>query len=96
MLVYPDPLINGPDTLYLRLDTTFQPVSAVMKVYSASFRLIKVVNWDASGITGHYDVSVKVPAFGYLANGTYYYVLTLKDAAGKEARSRASEFIVIR
>jgi hypothetical protein len=96
VLVYPNPLINGPDTLYLRLDTTFTPASAEMKIYTGSFRLINVVTWGAADITGHYDIKVPLEKTGNLANGMYFYVLTLKDAAGKEARSRASEFIVIR
>lgn len=95
-MVYPDPLMKISDTLYLRLDTTFQPSSAIMKVYSASFRLIKIVKWDASGITGHYTVNVPLSSFGSPANGTYYYVLMLKDGTGKEIRSRVGDFIILR
>lgn len=88
--------MSDSDILRLRIDASFQPVAAELRVYSAGFRRIRTVKWDAASITGHYDVSVPVSALGELGNGTYYYVLTLEGQSGADVRSGASQFIILR
>lgn len=86
----------GQNTLYMRLDITRQPQSIEMKIYTASFRLIKAKTWPSASITGHYDVDLPVKELGDLARGTYYYILTAGDGSGRQAKSKVSEFIILR
>jgi subtilase family serine protease len=96
VVVYPNPVTTGGGAFYVRVDMTRQPVSVNMKIYTASFRLIKDKTWLAVSISGHYNVNFPLGELGSLANGMYYYIITAEDGAGRRVKSKASEFIMLR
>ncbi len=99
VFVYPNPLETGDDKLYIRLDATHQPQSISMKIYTASFRLIKEKTWSAdsmASITWHYTVNIPAGELNNLGNGTYYYVLTAEDSAGMQVKSSTGVLIVLK
>jgi hypothetical protein len=96
VVVYPNPAITGEDTLYVHMDITQQPKSVRMKIYTASFRLIKDKTWPAASITGHYEMNLSIGGPNSLANGIYYYILTAEDSAGRHAKDKVTGFIVLK
>ncbi len=96
VLVYPNPVMPGENTIYVRLDATQQPKSVRIKVYTVSFRLLKDKTWPADSITGHYAVNLPLKELGSFASGVYYYILAAEDSTGRQAKSRIGEFIVLR
>jgi hypothetical protein len=96
IIVYPNPVMNADNTLHLHIDATMPLTSVEMKIYTVSFRKICDITWDAVNISGNYDVSVALDEIGVLSKGIYYYVTFVKNNKGKEAGSKAGEFIVLK
>jgi len=94
-LIYPDP-VSGAGDFTLRLSCTRQPVSVSMKIYSVSFRLIRDLSWDQSGMTGNYDMAPPAGCLDNCANGTYFYEISAVGDDGKTAKSTAKPLIIIR
>jgi hypothetical protein len=96
VLVYPNPMKAGKDTLYFNLNLTQQPQSVSIKIYTEALRLIKDKTWPSTSITGNYVVSFSSGELGNLANGMYFYILTAENSAGRQIKSKPGVFIVLR
>ncbi|HRU38462.1 MAG TPA: hypothetical protein P5511_01195, partial [Candidatus Goldiibacteriota bacterium] len=69
-----------------------------MKIYSSSLRLIKVIEPDSSQVQGMIDSGrfiYSARELDGLANGTYYYVLYVKQGT-KETRSRVDKIVILK
>ncbi len=96
VLIYPDPLLKGEDTLNIRLVTAKQLKSVEMKIYTVSFRLIKDKLWEASSITGVYEFGMTAAEMGKLSNGMYYCIFIGEDNNGKKTKSVITPFVILR
>ena len=96
VLIYPDPLMKGEDTLNIRLVTARQLKSVEMRVYTVSFRLIKDKTWDASSATGVYEFGMPIADMGKLSNGMYYCIFIAEDGGGKKTKSVITPFVILR
>jgi len=94
-VLYPDPVFS-PGDFTLRLKCTSKPVSVRMKIYSVSFRLIRDLSWRHAEITGNYDVLSPASCLDNCAGGVYYYEISAVGDDGKETKSMAKPFIMIR
>jgi hypothetical protein len=95
VLVYPDPIKAGEDMKFLvGISGCAQEIT--LRVYSAGYRRILDKTWT-TGLSGR-EFTLDAPAsyLSGLANGTYYYVLILKDCSGATVRSRPGKFIVLK
>ena len=93
--IFPDP-VSGAGDFTLRLSCTRRPVSIRMKIYSASFRLVRDLSWAQAGITGSYDAQSPAGCLDGFANGAYYYEISGTGDDGREAKSRAKPLVIVR
>ena len=95
-LVYPDPLLEMQDTFYVDMNISRAPQSVRMKMYTSAFRLVRVFEWTTGLTAGSNTLSIPAWKLGPVSNGTYYYVIIARDAEGRQARSKAGGFIILR
>jgi hypothetical protein len=93
-VVYPNPY-NKSAAVYFRFNATQACGSAVLKIYTTSFRMILEEVLGACD-DGRDIKPVMAYRFSTLANGTYYYVITAKNYAGKSAVSKIQKLMIIR
>jgi hypothetical protein len=73
-------------------------VSVKIRIYTAAFRLIREIERNTAEAAFGNRMSAAIPqyAIGTLANGTYYYVITVLDDLGKETRSLPKTMMVLK
>lgn len=96
VLVYPDPVFEMQNILYVDINVSRAPVSIKMKIYTAAFRLIRSFEWTTGLTAGGNTLLIPAWKLGQVGNGTYYYIIIAGDAEGRQARSKAGEFIILR
>jgi len=100
---YPNPADTTRD-VNIKFFITKNAKTVTFKMYTSSSRLVKQLEVPASEINRGFrgltagDNIITVPAeyFKSLSNGTYYYVIMVKDDAGKEARSTVDKIIIVK
>ncbi|MBN2769865.1 MAG: CIA30 family protein, partial [Spirochaetes bacterium] len=100
---YPNPADTTRD-VNIKFFITKNAKTVTFKMYTSSSRLVKNLEVPASDINRGFrsltagDNIITVPAeyFKSLSNGTYYYVIMVKDDAGKEARSTVDKIIIVK
>jgi hypothetical protein len=96
VLVYPNPLMKGSNSLYFRLNVSETPDSIGLKIYTVSFRAIRHIEWTTGIARGDNVLQVPLRELAGAASGTYYYVITAENNNGGRARSKAGSFIILR
>jgi hypothetical protein len=97
MYFYPQPASPVKnDIFYLQFSATKRYTTIMISLYSTSFRLIKVLEESSSYNAGKKRMAVSSSYFKNLANGTYYYTVKLIGEDGKEVRSKADKFIILK
>jgi hypothetical protein len=94
-LLYPNPLIKGSDNLYFRLNISQAPDFIDLKIYTASFRAIRHIEWTTGIAKGDNILQASLFKFSDMASGTYYYVITAENNKRERARSKAGIFIIL-
>ena len=94
-VIYPNPVGAGQD-LNIQVKISGCPAEMTLRIYSVSFRHIAEQTWK-SGLS-YPSMLLTVPAvyLGRLSNGTYYYVLSMKDCAGAKVVSKRGSFIILK
>jgi hypothetical protein len=94
-VIYPNPVGAGQD-LNIQVKISGCPAEMTLRIYTASFRRVIEQTWK-SGLS-YPSMLLTVPAayLGRLSNGTYYYVLFMKDCAGLRVVSKRGTFIVLK
>jgi hypothetical protein len=103
-LSYPNPA-NGKTDVRIKFYVTKNAVSVQFKMYTPASRLIRNVEVPANlfnnGLTstikaGDNTVTIPAESFKGLANGTYYYLIIVKDDTGSTARSKVDKMVLIK
>jgi hypothetical protein len=70
---------------------------SVMKVriYTVSFKLIRVIDVNTDGNYGKCTATVSGEYFQGLASGIYYYYMEAEDTAGSRKKSKISTIVLI-
>jgi GH18 family chitinase len=95
VLVYPNPVLAGTDSLNFVITSTAAPDSARIKIYTRAFRLIRDITFT-SGLSYESKVRLPLSITSGLASGVYYYDVILHNPQGEQAKSKAGTFIVLR
>jgi len=96
VLVYPNPLTEYSNSLYISLNLSRTPDNIDLKIYTVSFRAIRNIEWKTGVAKGKNVLQVSRAKLAAVASGTYYYVITANSKNGKTARSKAGIFIILR
>ncbi len=96
-LIYPmpyDPLKGKP--LYIQYMAGKSHSGVRFMVYSSSFRLIREVIFESNLPPGLNTLSVLPQNFEGLANGTYYYLLTVENDNNEKSRAKVDKLIILK
>src|ERR1035437_214691 len=93
ILAIPGPPVAFPNPNYgtqmtIMFDITRPVTSVVVRIYTVSRRLIRVIRLEGLFGTGKAAVVINRGYLTGLAKGTYLYQLTVKDGANEEAKSK--------
>jgi hypothetical protein len=96
-LLYPNPLnpLNGGNFYagyYLSQDVT----QAQLKIFSASFRLVKKIQLSGNDSAGEKVKTIQASDFNIFGSGAYYYLIEATGAGSKKARAKASVLLILK
>jgi hypothetical protein len=101
---YPNPA-NGKTDVKVKFYVTKDASSVTFKMYTPASRLIRnldvPVKMFNDGLTstikaGNNTVTIPAESFAGLANGTYYYLIIVKDSSGNTAKSKIDKIVLIK
>ncbi len=95
VLVYPNPVGLGED-LQFKVSVLGCPQDITLRIYTASFRRVFDKTWLAAPSVSKYTLDILAWYVSSLANGTYYYVLILKDCKGGKVMSKRGALLIIK
>jgi hypothetical protein len=72
------------------------PQDITLRIYTASFRRVFDKTWLAAPSVSKYTLDILAWYVSSLANGTYYYVLILKDCKGGKVMSKRGALLIIK
>jgi hypothetical protein len=92
--IYPNPYIAAAGNFKVRFDVTGQANKITIRIYTTASR--KVIETTEQGSYAR-DTVITLPqrAFGRLANGVYYVVITAQNGS-ERAVSKPEELLVLR
>lgn len=95
VVIYPNPVMQG-SVLNVRLNLSQLPALIELRIYTASFRLVRKISWDSGINRGQNTLSVPQWKISQLAAGVYYCVITAKKQPGAEIKSNPGHLIILR
>jgi hypothetical protein len=91
-VAYPNP--NNGVQVSIKFDITRHATNVVVKIYTASSRLIRQESVDGTFEAGKCAVIMNRGYLTGLSRGTYLYQLTARDSQGREAKSKTGILII--
>ena len=94
-MLYPHPCNPGKEDLNIKFHTGRDITGINVKIYTAGLRLVNVLEGGAR-TAGDAVFTIDRRYIAKLANGTYFYAISIKDGQGNEARSKPGYLIIIK
>ncbi|PKL92875.1 MAG: hypothetical protein CVV21_00600 [Candidatus Goldiibacteriota bacterium HGW-Goldbacteria-1] len=95
-LVYPCPWnTDSGQSLKIRFTATKRFTSARIFIYTVNFRQIRMLE-TPGGHAGQNIIEIHPNYLKNLSNGSYYYLITARDTAGKEVRAKVDKILILK
>ncbi len=94
IIAYPNPS-RGLSDIYIKFSISKKADSVSIRIYSMALRLIIEKVYIKNLMQGENQVNISKNDLNGLANGTYYYVIWVRDKSGKEVKSSIEKMIII-
>jgi hypothetical protein len=97
VISYPNPYFHQKSgNLRLQYFATRNFTQFDFVMYTQGLRLIHEIVYQNSYSAGTKNTEIPYSTFANIANGTYYYLIKLKDSDGNEAKSKIGKLIVLK
>jgi len=96
-IAYPNPVNPKKDGgVLVKFTATRNYEEQHLLLYTAALRLIREKSYKGNFAAGEGYIGLAVKEIDSLANGTYYYVILLKDDKGKTVKGKVGKIVVLK
>jgi hypothetical protein len=96
-LSYPNPYYPvNPGGVNVTCTLTQSAAKVSLKIYTASFRLVLVKEWNGDFSAGRFEQRLSSYELARLSAGVYYYVIAGERKTGEKARTKPGVMVVLK